>query len=490
MDSIERFEQFGLDPSLLEGIQAMGYTRPTPIQVETIPAAMTGGDIIGASQTGTGKTAAFLLPILHRLITKPGAGTRALILTPTRELAAQIEEHRQTLGGTSGISGVAVFGGVGMEPQVQALRSGVQIVTATPGRLLDHMERRNVRLDRVEVLVLDEADRMLDMGFLPDVRRILAALPRERQTMLFSATIPPEIADLARDVLRAPRTIQIGRRAAPAAGITHAAYPVPQHLKTTLLLRLLRGEGMTSVLVFTRTKHRADRVARGLSREGFAVERLHSNRSQAQRTAALASFRAGRIQILVATDLASRGLDVELISHVINYDIPATPDQYVHRIGRTARAEAVGDAFTLFSPEEGRELVAIEKAIGRALPRVTLPDFDYRAARPLRPEPGRAPARHGPPTHRPGAPAKPGGRRRRRRGGAVAAVPAVGKPTAAAEAPTRAATEAAAPPPQGRAPSRKRREGRRRRPRRERYGNVTIGPAPTSKPPAWARRGR
>jgi ATP-dependent RNA helicase RhlE len=330
--------------------------------------------------TGSGKTAAFLLPILQRLLGKPRGTTRALVLAPTRELAAQIDEHRRELARFARVDGAAVFGGVGMGPQESAFRRGADVIVATPGRLLDHLQYPYARLAGLEVLVLDEADRMLDMGFLPDIRRILRALPAtRRQTLLFSATLPPAIVALARELLRDPATIDVERPAAPAVGISHAAYPVASELKLPLLLELLRQPGVRSALVFTRTKHRANRLADGLARRGVAAERIHGNRSQAQRTQALEAFRTGRARILVATDIAARGIDVTGLSHVVNFDVPGLPEDYIHRVGRTARADALGDAVTFVSPEEEGDWRSIERAVGSRITRVTLPGFDYTA---------------------------------------------------------------------------------------------------------------
>jgi ATP-dependent RNA helicase RhlE len=355
----------------------MGFTRPTPIQQDAIPPAMQGHDVLACAMTGSGKTAAFVLPILHRLMPKRRGVTRALILTPTRELAAQIEEHLSQIAVHTPMSGAAIFGGVAMGPQEHALRTGVDVIVATPGRLLDHFRFPYARLDGLEILVLDEADRMLDMGFLPDIRRVLRHLPARRQTLFFSATMPPPIVALARELLRHPVTINLERTAAPAVGITQAVYPVAQDVKASLLVELITRGEMRSALVFTRTKHRANRLAEFLARRGVACERIHGNRSQAQRTAALAGFKSGRFPILVATDIAARGIDVEALSHVINFDVPAVPEDYIHRVGRTARAELTGDAFTFVSPEEEGDLAAIERALGRRLPRVTLAGFDY-----------------------------------------------------------------------------------------------------------------
>ena len=342
---------------------------------------MQGKDVIATAQTGSGKTAAFLLPIVHRLIDKPRRTTRALVLAPTRELAAQILEDLTALAVHTPITGASVFGGVGMGPQEHAFKSGVDIIVATPGRLLDHMRSSYAKMNHLEHLVLDEADRMLDMGFLPEIRRILTHLPTRRQTLFFSATMPPPIAALSAEMLRNPVTIQMQRQAAPASGITQAVYPVPQELKPALLLHLLTRDMMRQALIFTRTKHRANRLADFLVRSGVKTERIHGNRSQAQRTAALAGFRSGTYPVLVATDIAARGIDVEALGHVVNFDVPLAPDDYIHRVGRTGRAEMTGEAFTFVSPQEESELRAIERVVGRRLPRVTVPDFDY-AARP------------------------------------------------------------------------------------------------------------
>jgi ATP-dependent RNA helicase RhlE len=329
--------------------------------------------------TGSGKTAAFLWPIMQQMLAKPRRATRALVLTPTRELAAQILGDLQDLGKHTSITGAAVFGGVGMGPQETAFRRKVDVLIATPGRLLDHLQSDYARLDDIEHFVLDEADRMLDMGFLPDVKRIIARLPERRQTLLFSATMPEPIVALTRTLLTSPVRIQLQRKSAPAPGITQAVYPVPQHLKRSLLVKLLERGDLKEALVFTRTKHRADRLAKALVSAGIVAERIHGNRSQPQRTAALQGFKAGKFRVLVATDIAARGIDVEALGHVVNFDVPKVPDDYIHRVGRTARAEAVGEAFTLVAPEEETELRAIEKAVGQRLPRVTVPDFDYRA---------------------------------------------------------------------------------------------------------------
>ena len=371
------FASLGLVEGALLGVRQLGFTSPTPVQEQTIPPALAGRDVLACAMTGSGKTAAFLLPILHRLRAEPRGGTRALVLTPTRELAAQIGEHLRDLSLDRPLSGATVFGGVPMGPQERAFRSGVPVIIATPGRLLDHLRFPYVRLHGVEVLVLDEADRMLDMGFLPDVRRILGHLPARRQTLFFSATMPPPIGALAQQMLRDPVTVVLERRSRPADGITHAVYPVPAELKSTLLVGLVKSGRMRSALVFTRTKHRANRLAEYLVRHGVDAGRIHGNRSQAQRMQALAAFKAGRFSVLVATDIAARGIDVDALSHVVNFDVPRSAEDFVHRVGRTARASAKGDALVFVSPSEESDLRAIERAIGQRLPRVTVPAFDY-----------------------------------------------------------------------------------------------------------------
>jgi ATP-dependent RNA helicase RhlE len=375
------FTSFHLHPDLLKGVHDLGFTRPTPIQTEAIPAAMEGRDLLACAMTGSGKTVAFVLPLLHRLL--QGArrrGTRVLVLTPTRELAAQILEEVNALAMHTPLSAAAVYGGVGMGPQEHAFRSGVDVIVATPGRLLDHFRAPYAKLTALEYLVLDEADRMLDMGFLPDIRRVLRHLPPRRQTLFFSATMPPPIAALASEMLKNPVTINLQRQSAPAVGITQAVYPAPQDLKAALFLALLERDLVREALVFTRTKHRANRLYEYLLRHRVSAARIHGNRSQAQRTEALAGFKSGKYRVLVATDIAARGIDVEALSHVVNFDVPAVPDDYIHRVGRTGRAELTGDAFTFVAPSEEDDLRAIERAIRRTLPRVTLPDFDYAAA--------------------------------------------------------------------------------------------------------------
>jgi ATP-dependent RNA helicase RhlE len=371
------FSSFGLHADLLRGVRELGFTRPTPIQTQAIPPALEGRDVLACAMTGSGKTAAFLLPILHRLMGKPRGVTRALVITPTRELAAQIDAHLAQLAVHTPLSGAAVFGGVGMGPQEHAFRSGVDVIVATPGRLLDHLRQPYARLDRLEVLVLDEADRMLDMGFLPDIRRVLKFLPERRQTLFFSATMPGPIVELTRELLHRPETIDLERKPLPASGITQAVYPVREELKAELFLELVRRGILHDVIVFTRTKHRSNRLAEFLTTHGVSCARIHGNRSQAQRTEALQGFKAGKINVLVATDIVARGIDVEELGHVVNFDVPNQPEDYIHRVGRTARAEATGDAFTFVAPGEEGDLRAIERAIGRKLLRVTLPDFDY-----------------------------------------------------------------------------------------------------------------
>jgi ATP-dependent RNA helicase RhlE len=373
------FTSLQLHPTLLKGIKELGFVRPTPIQVEAVPPALAGRDVLACAMTGSGKTAAFVLPILQRLIGKPRGTTRALVITPTRELAAQILEDVNDLAMHTPVTAASIFGGVGMGPQEHAFRSGTDILIATPGRLLDHFRLPYARLPGLEVLVLDEADRMLDMGFLPEIRKILRHLPPRRQTLFFSATMPEPILALTRDMLRDPVSINIGRRSAPAVGITQAIYLVAQELKPALMLALLQRGDMQEALVFTRTKHRANRLAKYLVDHGIQAERIHGNRSQAQRTQALAGFKAGTYRVLVATDIAARGIDIEALGHVVNFDVPNVPEDYIHRVGRTARADAVGDAFTFVAPDEEDDLKRIERAVGKRLPRVVVPDFDYKA---------------------------------------------------------------------------------------------------------------
>jgi ATP-dependent RNA helicase RhlE len=370
------FADLGLDPDVLQSVTDAGYTHPTPIQALAIPLALEGRDLIGLAQTGTGKTAAFALPILNQLKSGPHRA-RALILTPTRELCVQVEENFRKYAERSGLKTIAVYGGVALEPQTKALRKGVDVVIATPGRLLDHIERQNVVFDDLEVLVLDEADRMLDMGFAPQINRVVAEIPKYRQTMLFSATMPPEVEALSRKYLRKPQVIQVGRRSMAAIGVTHAVYPVPRIRKTQLLTELLKDKAMDSVLIFTRTKHGADRVVRDLRQAGIQATAMHGDKTQKERTRALDDFKDGTMRVLVATDVAQRGLDVSGITHVINFDVPQEPEDYVHRIGRTGRADSSGDAYTLMSPDEIAMVRTIERVIGQEIPRISVPGYDF-----------------------------------------------------------------------------------------------------------------
>jgi ATP-dependent RNA helicase RhlE len=371
------FIKLGLSPLVLDGVRAAGYITPTPIQLRGIPLVLGGRDIIGSAQTGTGKTAAFALPILTRL-ERHAPGPRALILEPTRELAAQVETATRDFARFTDLKVSVVYGGVGYGRQMDDLREGVDVLAATPGRLLDHLERGTVRLDKVQFLVLDEADRMLDMGFLPDVRRIVEKCPRQRHTSLFSATIPPQIETLIQWAMHNPETIEIGARRTPAETVKHVIYPVSDSQKSDLLLELLKRVNYNSVLIFCRTKHGADRVVGLLKRNNHAVAVLHSNRTQREREQALEGFRSGRFEVLVATDIAARGLDIADVSHVINYDVPQHPEDYIHRIGRTGRAEHTGDAFTIMTAEDGSHVFAIERFISQKIPRVKLEDFNYK----------------------------------------------------------------------------------------------------------------
>ncbi len=371
------FSKLGLPASVMRGVRAAGYTTPTPIQQQAIPLILEGHNVIGAAQTGSGKTAAFVLPILARLIDGRPA-LRVLVLVPTRELAAQVETAARDYARFTRLRCGVVYGGVRIEPQERMLRGdGVDLLVATPGRLLDLHGRQSVAFEDIEVLVLDEADRMVDMGFAPDLRRILKLLPTDRQTMMFSATMPPDLNKVAAEALVNPVRLDLAPPSKPAAGITQAVYPIARHLKTDLLDEILRRTSMGSVIVFTRTKHGADRLTRQLEKRGHGVVALHGNRTQSQRERALRDVRRGRVQILIATDIASRGIDVREITHVINFDVPHTPEDYVHRIGRTARAEATGDAFTLMSPDERKDVDAIERFLGKSIVRVQIPDFDY-----------------------------------------------------------------------------------------------------------------
>jgi ATP-dependent RNA helicase RhlE len=368
-----------LDAALMQAVKELGFARPTPIQSDAIPPARDGRDVLACAQTGSGKTAAFLLPILHRMLAGKRGTTRALIVVPTRELALQVLETAQALSVHTPLTSAAIYGGVGMGPQEHAFRTKVDLMVATPGRLLDHMTKPYASLAGVQHLVLDEADRMLDMGFLPDIKRILGHLPAKKQVLLFSATMPNAIVQLSKELLKDAAQINLERKAAPASGITQALYPVSQDLKPALFIKLLERGDMKEALVFTRTKHRANRLFELLEKHGVAAARIHGNRSQAARVAALDGFKNGSIRVLVATDVAARGIDVADLGHVVNFDVPAQAEDYIHRVGRTGRAEQTGDAFTFVAPDEEGDVRAIEKAVGRRLPRVTLPDFDYSA---------------------------------------------------------------------------------------------------------------
>lgn len=377
------FTAFNLHPDVAAGIKEAGYTAPTPIQAQAIPSVMQGRDVMGLAQTGTGKTAAFVLPILHRLMQGERRHVRALVVAPTRELAEQIHEAILALGRTVRIRSVTVYGGVSYNPQAAKLKKGIDIVVACPGRLLDHISQGTIDLSRLEVLVLDEADQMFDMGFFPAIRKILTHLPRTRQTLLFSATMPQEIRSLAKEVLTDPVTVQVGS-VAPPVTVSHGLYPVEQHLKTPLLLELLNHTDTESVLVFTRTKHRAKRLGEQLQKAGYRASSLQGNLSQNKRQAALDGFRDGKYQVLVATDIAARGIDVSNISHVINYDIPDTVDAYTNRIGRTGRAAKTGDAFTFITREDGETVRSIEHVLGEKIGRRFMEGFDYKKPAPVR----------------------------------------------------------------------------------------------------------
>ncbi len=375
------FNQFQLDPRLMAGIKRAGYTEATPIQQAAIPLALAGEDLIGTAQTGTGKTAAFILPILNQLLHGPRNQARALIVTPTRELAEQINDNIRILSEGTRLRSATIYGGVGAEPQIRALKNGVEILVACPGRLLDLASQGYVKLSGVEILVLDEADRMFDMGFLPDVRRIVKLVPTQRQTMLFSATFPPDVEKLAAESLTDPKRVAVGI-SRPAHTVSHALYPVERHLKTALTFEILKRTDANSVLIFTRTRHRAQALSRKLAQQGYRVTSLHSDRTQGQRQNALNGFRSGQFQIMVATDIAARGLDVDSISHVINFDMPDTSDAYIHRIGRTGRAERTGDAFTLITPEDDEMVRELEKIMKQKLPRELVDGFDYTVPAP------------------------------------------------------------------------------------------------------------
>ena len=377
------FSKLGLPPSLLNGVKAMGYTDPTPIQVRAIPVVLGGGDLIGSAQTGTGKTAAFALPVLARLVKHEARGPRVLVLEPTRELAAQVETAFRDFGRFTDIRATVVHGGVGYGRQRSEIQAGTDIVIATPGRLMDFLSEGTLRLDGLKILILDEVDRMLDMGFVKDVKKIIGMCPRERQTLFFSATVPPEIEEVARFALRTPARVEIGVARTVNKSVTHAFLSLRRHggLKFDLLVALLEKTDFHSCLIFSRTKHGADKIARKLKAANHSVAVLHANRSQSQRVEALEGFKSGKYEVMVATDIAARGIDVAGVSHVINYDIPANPEDYVHRIGRTGRAAAIGDAFTLTTPDQAGEIRDIERFIGQKVPQLKLEGFNYAAAR-------------------------------------------------------------------------------------------------------------
>ncbi len=377
------FTEFKLDPRLMAAVERAGYTTPTPVQEAAIPPALAGHDMIGTAQTGTGKTAAFVLPILHKLLSGPRNRTRVLVIAPTRELAEQIHETFRDFAAGTNIRSATVYGGVSAAQQIRALQSGTEIIVACPGRLLDLIGQRYARLGGIEVLVLDEADRMFDMGFLPDIRRIIGHIPTQRQTMLFSATFPREVEQLAAQILNHPQRIAVGL-ICPAQTVSHALYPVTGSLKAKLMMAILEQTDTKSVLIFTRTKQRAKRLAEQIEHANYKVTSLHGNRSQSQRQSALNGFKDGTYQIMVATDIAARGLDVEHISHVINYDMPDTADAYIHRIGRTGRAERTGDAFTLVTPEDTDMVRALDRIMGEPIKRETLEGFNYTVPAPPR----------------------------------------------------------------------------------------------------------
>jgi ATP-dependent RNA helicase RhlE len=416
------FESLGLDPKIAKAVREAGYTEPTPIQTKAIPLVLQGHDVIGIAQTGTGKTAAFVLPILQRLSTRGSATNRrcmrAIVIAPTRELVVQIEENVRKYARHLHLRIATVYGGVGERPQIQALRAGTEIVIATPGRLIDLMDQGHVDFSGLEVAVLDEADRMLDMGFLPAMRRIVKSLPKQRQTMMFSATLSKEIETLTNEFLSDAQLVQVGKRANPAETVTQFVYETTKEAKLPLLLHLLRDPSLDSVLVFSRTKHGADKITRRLASAGINTGTLHSNRSQSQRIAALKAFKAGTVRVLVATDIAARGIDVEGISHVVNFDFPPQPEDYVHRIGRTGRAKAIGDAISFVTPDDRGNLRDLERFISRGIPRKVAEGFDasaYKTAEPLkswRPSrPAHAPRPQRPNTYTSSRPtARPGSR--------------------------------------------------------------------------------
>ena len=371
------FSTLKLHPALIRGVDKLGFQHPSPIQSKAIPPALEGRDLLACAVTGSGKTAAFLLPILHQLVDQPRGTTRALVLAPTRELACQIRDDLNALAQFTGLKSVVVHGGVAMGPQKTAFQRATYVIIATPGRLLDHFQYLYAALSGLEYLVLDEADRMLDMGFLPDIRRVLKHVPKPKQIFFFSATMPAPIERLTKEILKKPVRITLQRKAAPAEGVSHAAYPVLGKQRGALLVELLRRGHINDALVFTRTKHRANRLTKMLNHNGIYSERIHGNRSQPQRTTALAGFKSGKFRVLVATDVAARGIDIQALGHVVNFDVPAAPEDYIHRVGRTARAEATGEALTLVMPESERDLGGIERALGLTIPRIRLEGFAY-----------------------------------------------------------------------------------------------------------------
>ena len=402
------FRELNLSPQILQAVNDAGYTEPTPIQVAAIPHILAGHDLIGIAQTGTGKTAAFVLPILTKLAASMQnghrRGTRVLVVAPTRELVVQIEENVRAYAKHLPLTMATVFGGVSERPQMAALRAGVDLVVATPGRMIDLMGQRAGNFSGIEFLVLDEADRMLDMGFLPQIRQIVRALPQKRQTLMFSASLSPEIEKLTHEFQRSPKIVEIGRRANPAETVTQFIYEVRSHLKPALLLHLLGDPQFDTVLVFARTKHGADRIARRLESAGIKTGTIHSNRSQNQRLRALKDFKSGAVRVLVATDVAARGIDVDGISHVVNYDFPMHSEDYVHRIGRTGRALAIGDAISFITPEDQGPLRSLERFIGRGIVRKRAEGFDYEAAAPPREDRGRGNRRQSAPKMEPRSP--------------------------------------------------------------------------------------
>ena len=388
---IAGFSALGLSPEVLKAIQSLKYETPTPIQARSIPVLLAGQDIIGSAQTGTGKTAAFALPILS-LLKRTEHGTRVLILVPTRELACQVDESIRSFAQFTNLRTALLYGGVGYGKQLSDLRKGADIIIATPGRLMDHIERGTAQLSKVKFLVLDEADRMLDMGFMPDVRKIIGKLPAKRQTALFSATIPPQIESLIQWAMHSPQVVEIGHRRSPAETVRHSIYPVADTQKALLLQELMVRTGYGSAIVFCRTKHRADRIAQMLRNQKHAVAVIHSNRSQRERDQALGGFREGKFKVLVATDIAARGIDVASVTHVINYDVPQHPEDYVHRIGRTGRAQAEGDALTLMVAEDSTYVHAIERFIGKKIDQLKVDNFDYQYTRLFEPRKPGAPS--------------------------------------------------------------------------------------------------